>query len=600
MADSLKWDLEKILEGSTLEELKEEYFRQNQEISDLYDLDIFEDKEKLIKFHELSLRNTVTSNRLFNYLSNKHNEDLSNNEWFSLMQEIQMRSIPFMQKLSDFSDRVIKNKERILEFLQDPELSEHKKSYEDIFRCEKHELPPVVKKLLATYSPLASSFNSIFTLLMDKEIQVKPAKDSNRKSHIISNYSEFIKTQTDPDRVLRRNAYVNWYNAVNHSRESLARLLYYNFLELNIDAQNRNFSEGYYEASVFSDELPISFVPKIYSQVERFKKHWRRYSKIQKQLLKKEYSLKGLKPWDMRMPILKKDDDSVSIEEAKTLAQESLKILGEEYSKNLSLALSGGWIDWEVRKNKLSGAYCIGGCYGLENKYILLNYNYKIDDVYTLVHELGHAMHAVEFCKHQTHYASSSIFLAEIPSTLNELLLSFYLLDKYKKNPRKKLEIYDNLISNFFGTTISQIIFSEWEYDVNSIILKGGVLDAELGEKIFIEKQEKFYGKKKKISPLKKKSLTSIFTVPHFYSGEFYVYKYAIGQVVSLLIADSIQKDSQYINKYFNFLRVGSSLSNLEAIRLLEIDLESDRGWKRVGEIVAGWIEEYSSLANSI
>ncbi|OAL10300.1 oligoendopeptidase F [Candidatus Mycoplasma haematobovis] len=600
MNNSLHWDLESILENSTLDELKDKYFQQNEEILNLFKENIFSSKEKLIFFHALSLRQQITSNRLFNYLSNKHNEDLSNNQWFGLMQEIQTKSIPFMQAMSSFSDQAIKNKENILEFLKDPQLAPHQRSYELIFKYEKHDLPPDIKSFSATYSPLSSCFSSIFTLILDKELKVKTVKDSNNNKHELPNYAAFIKTQTDNDRKLRKNAYLAWHEAVHSSRESLARLMYYNFLEQNIDAKNSNFPGGYYEASAYADEIPLTFIPALYERVKGFSTLWRKYRRIFRELLKKNYQLKLLQPWDLRMPIIKKEDQNITIEEAKTLTLEALQILGPEYINNISKALNERWIDWEARKDKLSGAYCISGSYGLEKKYILMNYNSKLEDVYTLVHELGHAMHALEYCKYQSHYAGTTIFIAEIPSTLNELLLSYHLIKKYQNDTHKLLEVYDNLISGFFSTTLSQIIFSEWEYEVNQLINNGAVLDADLAENIFREKQEKYYGKKPKLTPLRKKALTSILTVPHFYSEEFYVYKYSVGQVVSLLIAEKIKNDAEYISKFFEFLRAGNSLSNLDTIKILDIDLEKATTWKTVKKVVKEWLEEYEQLSKKI
>lgn len=600
MNNSLRWDLDNILEDSTLEELKDKYFLQNEELLNLFKEGIFSSKEKLLAFHELSLQQQITSNRLFNYLSNKHNEDLSDNQWFSLMQEIQTKSIPFMQAMSSFSDEAIKNKRNIIQFLKDPDLAEHRRSYELIFKYEKHDLPPDIKSFSATYSPLSSSFNSIFTIILSKELKARNIKDSNNQKYELHNYAAFIKTQTDSDRTLRKNAYLAWYDAVHGSRETLARLMYYNFLEQNIDAKNSNFPGGYYESSAYADEIPLTFIPNLYQRIKGFSDLWKRYRKIFKELLRKSYDLPSVKPWDLRMPVLQDEDQHISIENAKTLALDAVKVLGQEYSNNIYRALNEGWIDWETRKDKLSGAYCISGSYGLEKKYVLMNYNYKLEDVYTLVHELGHAMHALEYCNHQTHHAGSTIFIAEIPSTLNELLLSYHLIDKHSDDPKKLLVVYDNLISNFFSTTVNQIIFSEWEYEVNQLINNGAVLDADLAESIFNEKQEKYYGRKQKLTPLRKKALSFILTVPHFYSEEFYVYKYSVGQVVSILIAEKIKNDPEYVEKFFKFLRAGNSLSNLDTIKILDIDLESASTWRSVKRVVQDWLDKYEELSEQI
>lgn len=305
----------------------------------------------------------------------------------------------------------------------------------------------------------------------------------------------------------------------------------------------------------------------------------------------------------MSMPTSNIDNTHISIEDAQKITLESLSVLGEEYVKNLKIAFNERWIDWESRPGKVSGAYCISGTYGLNKKYILMNYDYRINGVYTLVHELGHAMHSIEYCKNQDWYAETSIFIAEIPSTLNELLLSFYLIDKYKNDPEKQAGIYYQLITNYFATTIGQTILSDWEYSANKLVNEGRVLDAETAKMIFKAKKEKYHGERivKKLSKWKEISLISILTIPHFYSEEFYVYKYTIGQIISLIIATEIYKNRnpKYIKKYFEFLSVGCSLSNLEILKIMEIDLEKNDIWKKARNICKEWVNNWVELISN-
>lgn len=601
-----KWDLSKILEGDTFDNLLKKYYKGQEELVALYKNNPFTEKNKLKEFHNKQLEFKILSNRVSNYISNNINSDLSENKWFLLSQEISTKSIPFVQAFSTYEDDVLKHKENILSFLkEDSDISKHERSYEEIFKFSKHKLTSEIKKFCATYSPLSSSYYETFTLLFDKELQVKKALDSSKKAHVINNYSDYLRLLQDKDRKLRKNTYINWNNAVHNHRDSFARLMYYNFLELNVEAKNHNFPGGYFEASMFEDELPLDFVPLIYKSVAKWANIIKKYKTIYKKILKINHSLKSVKPWDLQLSFYK-DTEEYSIDEAQKLVLKALMPLGSDYQKRLKEAFSEGWIDWLPRKNKLSGAYCIGGCYGLKNKYIMLNYNHKFDDVSTLAHELGHAMHATYFCEKQDIYASCSIFTAEIPSILNEVLLNLHFLEEYKKqnNHKKVLEIYDNLISGFINTTSSQITFSEWEYEISSMILNNQAITADIAEQIYQEKIKKYFGKRKsKLTEIEKKSLTKILTVPHFYAGNFYVYKYAIGKVVAVILAYDLinqQTSKKTLEKLYDFLSSGCSKSNLDTIELLGFSLKNSEIWEKAKKILISWIDEYEKLFKEI
>ncbi|WP_216082826.1 M3 family metallopeptidase [Candidatus Mycoplasma haematohominis] len=598
-----KWDLDKILKDGTIDDLINDYFTKLGDIIKLYEEDVFTSKEKLLHFHQLSIQCSSIGNKLFNYLNSKCNEDLSNQTNFEILQEVKIKAVPYHQRMSDFVDRAIENQDLIKEFLLDPRLVHLQRYYYKIFRTAKHQPPAEIKRYMVSYAPLSSAYESIFTILKDQNIPMKPAKDKNRKYVTINNYEEYLNTQFSLDRIFRKNAYYSWHGAVASIEDTLAQLLYFKLLEQNIDARNCNFPGGFYEAQIFEDELPTSFIPYVYKKISRFCTEYKKFKKIRKRKLRDIYSLKGVKPWDLKMPIVKNSDlEKIEISEAQDMALEALKPLGEEYVKNVKRAFSERWIDWECRKGKTTGAYCISGCYGVENKYILMNYNYRLDDVYTLVHELGHAMHAVEYCAHQREYADTTIFIAEIPSSLNELLLSFHLIERYKGNPSKQLEVYDYLLNNFFSATINQVILSDWEYDMNKLVNSGRIITAEAAKMIYKAKQQKYQGNRitKPLSPWKDLALANVLTVPHFYSGEFYVYKYAIGKIVGLIIAMELQKDPSYMDKYFEFLRSGTSKSNLDTLKILGIDLERSAIWTRVKDEIHKWVSEYVRLTAEI
>jgi oligoendopeptidase F len=234
------------------------------------------------------------------------------------------------------------------------------------------------------------------------------------------------------------------------------------------------------------------------------------------------------------------------------------------------------------QKGKYSGAYSIGGTRGLDKYYILMNFDKTLVSVNTIIHELGHSMNSYYINKKQKVYADVSIFCAEVASICNETLLALHLLKKYQNDKNIRKEILVNTIREFFSTTTRQIIFSNFEYEAVECINKGAPLTKESIIEIYKSMIEKYEGKKiKKKGKPYEYSYSTIMRIPHFYSGNFYVYKYAIGQIVGLYVASKIfNGDEEMKKKYFDFLSSGESLSPHDTIKLLGIDLNGEEVYK--------------------
>jgi oligoendopeptidase F len=224
------------------------------------------------------------------------------------------------------------------------------------------------------------------------------------------------------------------------------------------------------------------------------------------------------------------------------------------------------------KKNKYSGAYSIGGTYGLDKYYILMNFDESYDSVSTLAHELGHSMNSLYYNKAQKIYADTTIFTAEIPSILNEVLLTMHMI---KKSPKLASKYVKELCDNFFGCTTRQIIFSNFEYEANKLVNEGKPFTSDSLKDIYKQMIGKYQKPTKKdIKEPYKFALSTIFRISHFYAGNFYVYKYAIGQIVAICLANKIiNKEPKILDKFYVFLKSGVSKSPLETIKLLGIDL---------------------------
>jgi oligoendopeptidase F len=288
---------------------------------------------------------------------------------------------------------------------------------------------------------------------------------------------------------------------------------------------------------------------------------------------------------------LSKKNIKFTIEKTKEIILLALKPLGDEYTNVVKKAFNQHWISWLSKPGKQQGAYSIDGTKGLSKYYISMNFDSSIRSVSTIAHELGHSLNSYFINKKQKIYSGVSIFYAEIASIVNEMLLSYYLLDHYNNDELKKL-VLDEMISNFFATVTRQVIFSNTEYVLNEFVNQSQPFTKDSIKAVYRQMINKYQGIDPEMECKWKKepylySLSAILRIPHFYAGNFYVYKYAIGQIVAILVADKLyHKDPKMLHKYFNFLSSGSSHSPIETIKLLGIDLNDDSIYHEVKKII--------------
>ncbi len=591
------WNLEDILKSKKLDDLIEESNNLMDQIVKIHPI-FFKTLNNFKKWLDIYEKLEIIQNRINNYISNKHNEDLSNPKWQAYSQKLLKKRMEFNIKVSNTTNLILDNQCTITKYLKTKDLKKYQRQFDLIFRTKKHRLSDEQEKIISNLSPIFSGWDDIFTILTDVSIKFKPALDSKNKSHLISNHSDVSKLLRSSDRKLRENAWINFNSAYFDFNETLTKTLYYNYLNLNLISKIYKH-KSYIDATLFDDEINEQLLQTIYANVKNFKDIYKNYKETYKKILKNILNLDKLEPWDLSYPI-SGINKKVSIQEATKVIKESLKVLGQDYFNNINKALNENWISWLPNKSKVSGAYSIGGIKGLNKMYILMNYDYSYDSVCTLAHELGHSMHSLYTLKKQEIYTDYKIFYAEIPSNVNETLVLFNLIDKYKNDKKMKRYFLDQIISNFFNSTTRQIIFSNFEYEALKLIDQHEPFTKDSLINTYVRMLEKYEGinekQKNRITKIKPYMFSSslILRIPHFYIGNFYVYKYAIGQIVALLIAYKIyKKDNKTIERYFKFLQSGSSLSPIDTIKLLGIDLYKSKIYLEVKKIIKNLLLEF-------
>jgi len=590
------WDLEYLLGNDSLENLFKKWKKSLDNLSK--DNNYFCDtKENFVKRLKDELKHHKISNHLVNYISNHLNEDSKNEKWIEWSQKISSETNEFMKKTSDTSNIVLKNEKKIREYLNDPLLHEYVRDYNIFFKNKNRILSKDQEKLIANLSVINDGFENIYSAIVDSTIKYEPAKDKKGKLTKITSMAKAMKLFKSKDEILRKNAWINFSKSYYDNRFALTQTLIYNYKMLNANSKIRKFS-SYVEMTAENDEVTVDFIQKIYLGVEDFKNHYKKFIEIREKLIKSNNNLKKVMPWDRYLDIVK-SKEKYTIESTKKEILEALKCFGEEYLEIVQKAFNENWISWLPKDGKHSGAYSIGGTYGIEKYYISMNFDDTINSLYTAIHEIGHSMNSYYFGKKQKVHCSCSIFYAEISSITNELILSFHLLEK-AKSKKEKLFVIDKILSGFFSTTSRQIIFSDFENEIINRDLNNEPVTYEIIEQTYRNINEKYTNIKqnKKQTIYGKYSLATILRIDHFYVGNFYVYKYAIGQICAMYIARKIYSgDKEMLKKYFNFVSSGSSLSPIETIKLLGIDFNNEDVWNECKNNISYFIKEYKNLS---
>lgn len=603
--NNLDWDLENLLNNQPFEKLHKDWLTNQNLLIKLYDQgNCFKEKQTFKNYLIQNLAFAKISNRIWNYVENKINENVNDSLWNGWQQQMQIEMQKFDVHFANESQLIIKYKNKIQSFLNSKDLIQYKRVFDLEFQNKPYLLSKNLEVLISKLSLAGPDVEEIYQTLVTSDIKFKPALDSKNKQHQIYSETLMPKILKSKDRVLRKNAWNSLQETYLAHQNVISKLLYYNYLDSNISSQIRNFKD-FLHAQAYNDEISINFIDFVYNQVSNYSSSFNNFYKLSNQALKKKYSLKKVYPWDQNLSLFKMKEKFLP-NEAKEIVLEALKSLGKNYLVRVNKAFNERWISWLPKENKQTGAYSVGGILGLNKFYILLNYDDTLDSVFSLIHELGHSIHSSYLVENQTIYCETDIFCAEIASTTNEMLLNFYLIKKFKNNPKKLVTIYQEIISNFFSTTTSQIMLSDFEYQFIQKINNKDLINSQTVFEMYAKTFCKYLNTSKKqyqnvIKNKKFKRLTAVLRVDHFFMKSFYVYKYAVSIVVALNVANKIfLNDHNMLNIYLKFLTLGSSQPPLELIKFLGFDVTKPDCWNQAINIINTFILEYKKLLKKL
>ena len=466
-----------------------------------------------------------------------------------------------------------------------PGLAHYRLLLTRIRRQRAHTLSREGEALLAAAGQMGQAPDDIFSMLNDADMAFPDAIDSMGQAHPVT-HSTFVPLLQSPDRALRENAFRALYSVYCQFRNTSAAVLSAQMKQLQFFADARRYDSAL-QAALEANEVPTEIYHNLIAAVRRGLPAMHRYMRLRKRVL----GVDELHFYDLYTSIVPDQDFEIGYDEAKQLALDALAPLGPDYRAMLEEGFQGRWIDVYENQGKRSGAYSAGP-YGT-HPYVLLNYTGTLNDVFTLVHEMGHALHSYLSNKNQTAtYAGYVIFVAEVASTCNESLLMQHLLDK-TADKRRRAYLIGYFLEQFRATLYRQTMFAEFELWCSEQTQKGVPLTAELLSAKYQALNRDYYGPDVEPDP---EIALEWARIPHFYYN-FYVYQYATGYAAAIALSRRIlQEGAPAVQDYLDFLSKGCSADPVTLLKGAGVDMASPAPVAQALELFSQLVGELEAL----
>ena len=520
----------------------------------------------LLAFLRLQDEIELQGDRVISYAFRKSDEDTRNAVYQERSAQCQNLLVELSQALSFQTPELLAIEDATLEsfFAQEPALAHYRLMLSRIRSRKDHTLSPDGEALLASAERMGQAPDDIFSLLNDADMTYPDAVDGKGEAHPVT-HGNYVSLIQSADRTLRESAFRSLYGVYGQFRNTCAAILGAQMKQLQFFADARRYPSALH-AALAETEVDPQIYHNLIQTVHENLGAMHRYVRLRKQLL----GVDKLHYYDLYTPIVADEDAGIPFEQAKDMAREALAPLGEDYLKILSEGFDNRWIDVYENQGKRSGAYS-AGVYGV-HPYVLLNYTDTLDDVFTLVHEMGHALHS--YLSNHTQsvtYAGYKIFVAEVASTCNEALLMQHLLSKTTE-PRRRAYLINHFLEQFRGTPYRQTTAAEIELWCSEQTRKGQPLTAEALNEKYAQLNALYYGED--IEPDPEIALEWA-RIPHFYYN-FYVYQYATGFASAIALSQRILKEGRpAVDDYLRFLSGGCSADPVSLLRGAGVDISS-------------------------
>lgn len=537
--------------------------------------------QALLEFLQLEDQMTLLLYKIINYAERKSDEDTRVAKYQAYVANATSVYTQVGEATSWFAAELLAIPAESVEkfYAEVPALEFYRRKLNKILNQREHTLSAEEEALLARAEELAVQPTNIFSMFDDADLTFDDAVDSEGKTHKLTSGS-FVPLLMDADRVLRESAFKQLYSRFGEFRNTSAAILTSQVKNLQFFSSSRKYASSL-EAALAENEIPVEVYNNLIDAVHQNFPAFYKYVDLRKRVM----GLDELHFWDVYTPLVDDVDMKFTYEEACDLIVKALAPMGEEYVALVKKGLESRWVDVYETPGKRSGAYSAGGK-GM-NPVMLLNFQGGLDDVYTLIHEMGHSLHTY-FSSHNQEitYSDYSIFVAEVASTCNEALLSHYLLE-HETDPVRHAYILNHFLEGFRGTIYRQCMFAEFERDISQMNADGVALNAEVLSERYGKLCAEYFGPGIELDEEIKLEWSRI---PHFYYN-FYVYQYCIGFSAAIALSQRILSEGESaVKDYIGYLSGGCSKTPIELLRGAGVDMATpdpvNAALKYFGELV--------------
>ena len=561
---NLTWDLTKIF--SSDQEFDEKYLELSEELkqSEKHKGTLDQGASQFLNAIEFVLRVYRQTEVIYVYAHLKNDQDTGNTDYQALYARASSLFSKVSEAVSWFEPEILQlSDDQIWQyFKEEPKLEVYRHYIQQIVDNRAHVLSAEQESLLAGAGEIFDASSDTFAVLNNADL-VFPTIEGENGEIVQLSHGVYGQLLESTDRRVREAAFKGLYSVYEQFRNTFASTLGTHVKGHNFKAKVRNYSSAR-EASLSNNHIPESVYDTLVDVVNKHLPLLHRYMELRKRLLEVE----KLHMYDLYTPVLGEAPITFTYEEAKEKALEALKPMGEEYMAIVEKAFSERWIDVVENKGKRSGAYS-SGSYDT-NPYILLNWHDTLDQLFTLVHEMGHSVHSYFTRSNQPYvYGDYSIFLAEIASTTNENILTEYLLET-EKDPRVRAYVLNHYLDGFKGTVFRQTQFAEFEHFMHTEYEKGVPLTSEYLSDSYGKLNTKYYGPAVEEDPEIKFEWSRI---PHFYYN-YYVFQYSTGfSAASALAKKILNQEPEALENYLAYLKAGNSDYPVEVMKKAGVDM---------------------------
>ena len=588
--ENYEWNLEEIFKNEN--ELEEAINKLYKEIENIkkYKGILGESSDNVLKCHQNLTVLLELEEVIYAYAMLKYHKDMSNSNSIKLYKRVEKIVSDLSSAISFISPELSGLEDGKLEqFLEENETlrTEFNKTIQDIIKEKKHILSAEVEEVLANYSEIFSASENAYDIFTNTEFEYPSIKGENGEELEVTD-ALFSRYLSDKNPNIRKQAFESVYSLYKKHINTITELYLTRVKAKVINSKLRKYKSSL-DLATSGDDSTVEVYDTLLKVVNKNLNLNYDYMETKRKLL----NIDKLHVYDVYVNALEEEEQNISYEDGKKTVLSALDIMGKDYIDTVQYALDHNWVDVFEKKNKMSGGYSMG--VHSVHPYILLNYINTSRDVSTLAHELGHTMHSFYASKNQNIInANYTIMVAEVASTVNEILLANYLINK-ETDKTKKAVLINEQLDMIRATLIRQSMFAEFEKDVHAKIEANESLTSENLNDIYYELVKKYFGENVIIDEDIKYEWARI---PHFYRC-FYVYKYATGITSAIVIANKIlNHEPGYVEKYINMLSLGGAKGSLELLKMVDVDLEKEDTYEIAFDYFRKNLEELNKLIN--